>query len=366
MRLLWLFFFLSLAELTFGQHSYLMHVSGGSLLPHRESVRPLITEHLLGADFQWRKKVSGNEIWHQLYGLPELGILFNFSNLGNKGVLGQQWSLSPFIQLPLGKNHRSIRQHLQFGLGVGYTNTVWDVENNVKSTVLSSHFNASILLEYGLEGDLNGRRKERKHRLFWSTGVRLHHFSNAAWKMPNLGTNNFLVLVGLGMQFKPETASEKTMNFKSLDFKPWSLLVSYGLGFRENNPPLGVRHAIHTLRLEGTKRITAKSSIGLSPEILFNRSLAPLLTTEESTPSTSDLLQAGLALQYTMHFDQVRFHAMMGTYVHNKSDFRGALYSRIGLRYQFGQHFSTHLMLKTHAFKADHAEIGIAYQLGSI
>jgi hypothetical protein len=365
MRLLWLFFFLSLAELTFGQNSYLTRVSGGSLLPHRESVRPLITDHLVGAEFQWRKKVSGKEVWHQLYALPELGVLLNYANLGNKGILGEQWSLTPFIFLPLGNNERRTRQHLQFGLGVGYTNTVWSLESNVKSTVLSSHFNASILLEYGLEGDLNARREDRKQRLFWSAGCRIHHFSNAAWKMPNLGTNNLLLFVGLGMQFKPETAAAKTMNFESLDFRPWSFLISYGLGFRENNPPLGVRHAIHTLRLEGTKRLTPKSSIGLSPEILFNRSLAPLLSIEGSSPSTSELLQAGLALQYTMHFDQVSFHAMMGTYVHNKSDFRGGLYSRIGLRYQFGKHFSTHLMLKTHAFKADHAEVGIAYQLGT-
>ncbi len=341
-----------------------MNASGGSLLPHRKSVRPLITDHLVGGELQWRRRVSGNEHWHQLYALPELGVMMNYSDIGNHAILGKQWSLNPFILLPLGNQGKYLRHHLLFGLGIGFTNKVWNLENNTKNTAISSRFNASILLEYGLEGDFNRKQENVERKLFWSAGLRLHHFSNAAWKMPNLGTNNLALLLGIGMRFRTSTEpAEHLENSSPFERKTGTLQVSYGLGFRENNPPLGTKHAIHTLRLEFSQRLSEKSSLGLSPEVLFNRSLAPFFQSEDEGFSNLDLIQGGLAAQYVLHFSKVSFNAMIGAYVLNKSAIRGDVYARIGLRGQINHRLSAHLMLKAHGFKADHAELGLAYRV---
>ncbi|MDG1767220.1 MAG: hypothetical protein P8H98_10540, partial [Flavobacteriales bacterium] len=111
-------------------------------------------------------------------------------------------------------------------------------------------------------------------------------------------------------------------------------------------------------------RISPKSSIGLSPEILYNRSLEALLRRDGATHEVQDLLQAGIAAHYALHFSRMTFNGMVGAYVFNQSDYRGTLYYRVGLRYAITPKLSSHLMLKTHAFKADHAEVGIAYRLG--
>ena len=364
MRCLFVLCFLFLAEITSAQNSWLVNVQGGSLMAHRESIRPLITDHLLGAELQWSKRLSGKENWHQLYRLPALGISFTYADLGNENAIGKQFALTPFIELLIGKDKRALEQHLQFGLGIGYTDKVWDLQENLKGLVLSSHFNASIFLQYALKGDfsfLGDEERSRNRSLFWSAGVRLHHFSNASWKMPNLGTNNLLAFAGIGLKMG-EAPVQKVADKSFSRVKRF--VLSYGIGFRENNPPLGVKHAMHTLRLEALQRISPKSSIGLSPEILYNRSLEALLRRDGATHEVQDLLQAGIAAHYALHFSRMTFNGMVGAYVFNQSDYRGTLYYRVGLRYAITPKLSSHLMLKTHAFKADHAEVGIAYRLG--
>jgi len=364
MRCFFVLCFLFLAEVASAQNSWFANIQGGSLMAHRESIRPLITDHLLGTELQWSKRLNGNKNWHQLYRLPSLGISFSYADLGNKNAIGKQFALTPFIELPIGKDKRALEQHLQFGLGIGYTDKVWDLQENLKSLVLSSHFNASIFLQYALKGDfsfLGDEERSRNSSLFWSAGLRLHHFSNAAWKMPNLGTNNLLAFAGIGM--KMGEAPEQKVADKSFS-KVKQFVLSYGIGFRENNPPLGVKHAMHTLRLEALQRVSPKSSIGLSPEILYNRSLEALLRRDGAAHEFQDLLQAGIAAHYALHFSRMNFNGMVGAYILNQSTYRGSLYYRVGLRYAFSPKLSSHLMLKTHAFKADHAELGIAYCLG--
>ena len=72
--------------------------------------------------------------------------------------------------------------------------------------------------------------------------------------------------------------------------------------------------------------------------------------------------QLGIRGGYTLHIDQMQLFLQTGVYVLDTYQKDGLLYSRVGLRYYFTEHMAVNLSLKTHLFRADYAEFGLAYR----
>ncbi|MGB0424263.1 MAG: acyloxyacyl hydrolase, partial [Flavobacteriales bacterium] len=270
-----------------------------------------------------------------------------------------QFSISPYIDLPLQEQPKKVNQWLKLGFGIGYATKVWDLEDNVKALVIGSPFNAAIGLQYAAE-------IKASKSVFIRSGIRISHFSNASFKLPNLGTNNFTLFVAASIE-RSERLRRIENKRKEDDIllapsKKWTQIISYNIGFRENFPPDGPKHAVHTLRYRISKTAKGKSSWGAFAEGTYNRSLEALLHDGKPIP-TGDLFQSGVGGVYGLHFGRTQFDFMTGIYAVNQYSQRGPVFNRFGIQHQFTEHLRAQMMLKTHYSKADHFALGVAYEL---
>ncbi|MEZ4800435.1 MAG: acyloxyacyl hydrolase [Flavobacteriales bacterium] len=192
----------------------------------------LVQGHSFGGSVQYFKKLSGEKPWHYFYNFPEIGGEVTFVNTGNAKQLGDQISSSFLIKLPLNKYNSSVetksfKHYLNLGVGLGYSTKIWDLRENTQALVLGSHFNASVILHY--EAAL---WSSSKYQL--TLGLRIHHFSNGAFQLPNLGTNN--ISISTGFRFL-ENKTNGTAAPEPQSFKEWRTYISAVGGLKEISPP---------------------------------------------------------------------------------------------------------------------------------
>lgn len=336
------------------QHYLVGGIHGGFNVPHRKEIRNLVTGHSKAVELGVEWAPNRSKEWHFRYSDPYLGVDLFAVDLGNREQLGSQFSLIPYVRLPL---HQGKNTHeLKMGVGLGYATKTWDLDENIKGLVMGSHFNAALLLQYGFRFNVSPK-------LQLITGLRMNHFSNGAYTLPNLGTNNASVYVAARWRTQTEIAEPLPDVLLKNDFQKWTPSVILATGVRENAPPLGPKYFVFALRAMIERRVTFKSGLMASVDGYLNNSLKPLLERDgEWNDNPADALQLGIAAGYVLHFDPMEFHIMMGGYVRSAYTGQGLLYHRFGLRYFFGEHWSANFMLKTHFAKADHAELGLGYR----
>jgi hypothetical protein len=331
----------------------------GFVIPHKPELRNIITGRAYSIETSVEWLMTGKKQWHYDYGHPSLGIDFHYSDLGNPKNLGQQISLSAFVKMPFNKQ-KGFAHSFELGSGVGYATVVWDLEDNLKGVMIGSHFNTSIFLQYNAVIPI-GKSLEIR------SGLRVHHLSNGAMILPNLGTNNVSVFVGLGgggstqkrNELLPTLDSHRQESFS----KYFTHSLFYGLGKKAILPPGRKSYWTHTLSELSLFRISPKSSIGLGLDLFYNTAVKELIIrNEDYAPSNSDVIQLGVAVGYALHFDKVELDIVVGTYLRNKYKGSGAVYNRWGLKYHLTEHLYGVLMLKSHLAKADHPELGIGWR----
>jgi hypothetical protein len=336
----------------------------GFIVPHTKQMTHLIQGHSFGFHTAVMKELR-SQPWHAAYHFPEHGFDFTYIHTGNKKQLGQQLALSYLLNLPLNRqkkadqrNH-SFRNWLGLGIGAGYTSQIWDLRDNHQSPVIGSHLNIALTLQYSA-------RIAQWQRGELRTGLRITHFSNGAFQIPNLGTNNAGIF--LSYLFKdnsnPKTAITSAINkTHRLEYqKEWRHSLFIGAGLKEIQPPIRKKYPAYTFTALTEKRLSYKSSLGMGMDLFYNTSLKTVqerLSLKEV--SNGEIIQLGIALSYTMHFRDFELKMQQGFYLHDQFNLDGKLYNRFGLRYRLNNHWFAQLTLKTHFAKADYGEWGFGY-----
>jgi hypothetical protein len=330
-------------------------IHGGFVIPHRAEMSHLITGHAAGFSVARMHHFSGKKTWHHAFNFPRHGFELYMSSTGNNDALGHHFATSYLLELPLQtknkntSNNRFFKHSLTLGLGVGYSTKRWDLETNHQAPVLGSHTNASISLLYLIQ--LSPR---------WQGGLRMTHFSNAAFQLPNLGTNTISLSLRYNTRaLRPKTCSEQW----ELPEKKWIFSATLAGGLKEVLPPTERKYAAGSLTFFADKRMRFKSSFGAGVDLLYNSSLEQLLQKVPAfNGSRTQVAQIGALLGYTLHFDPFDIRIQQGFYVRSLWKDYGFMYQRIGIRYHFTGNWLASLHLKTHFAKADYAELGVGYQ----
>lgn len=332
-------------------------VHRGFLIPHRPEARHLQQGHTTGAAFHWSKRAKG--AWYFVYAKPEIGLDAYFTTTGNRQQLGDQIAAHLYARLPL---HKRRVHNVKTGFGVGYATKTWDLEDNTRALMLGSHLNAAILLEY----------EWRPLQTRWNPrfGVRLQHFSNGAFQLPNLGTNVVSVFIGVSNSWHPvASATERVMRDFAVDslsqsIGHWTWMVNGAFGVREVGDPMGSKHGVFHLGFMGARRWSYKSSWSAGLDIYYNRSMRALLAENDVPPSVRRQLLAGVNVGYGLHMNQWVIRIIQGVYAVDPYGGYGRFYQRIGVRYWATPKCFLQFLLKTHFARADHAELGIGYAIG--
>ncbi len=335
---------------------------GGFVVPHHKSVTHLIQGHSSGFHLYANRLTDGTKYWHEAYNAPEHGVDFTYTNTGNPEQLGQQYSTSYLLNLPLnGKRYtegflrisnRGFRHWVGLGMGVGYTTRRWDLENNHQAAMLGSRINIALSLQYAVRmvSFKNGELR---------SGIRLSHLSNGAFQLPNLGTNN----AGLFVSY---VVGNNRASFMKVIPAPMyhRSIFSVGIvsGLKEIPPPTGRKYAAVVISTLAERRVSYKSAFGLGIDAFYDASLRPLvLQRVGESVSAMQVMQLGAVCSYSLFFDRFALKIQQGFYVMDSFRLNGSLYHRAGLRYLIGNHLYAQLTLKTHFAKADYGELGIGY-----
>lgn len=337
---------------------------GGFVIAHHKSMAHLVQGHSSGGYLYAKRLVNGSKYWHEAYNMPEHGVDVTFTNTGNPQQLGQQFSISYLLNLPLnGKRYAEdylrisspgYHHWLGLGLGFGYSTKSWDLETNHQAAVLGSQGNVAISLQYSA----------RLMMLKWGevrAGFRLSHLSNGAFQLPNLGTNNASLFVGYVV------GRTRSSYMKIIPEPKWErYLFSFGLvgGFKEIPPPTGRKYATGVFSSLAEKRVSYKSAFGLGLDVLFDSSTKPLVAQRRDILiRNAEAIQVGALLSYSLFFDRFSLKIQQGFYLRDQQRINTMLYHRVGLRYALGRQWYAQLTLKTHFAKADYGELGFGYVL---
>jgi hypothetical protein len=343
-----------------GHWSVMVSPNGGFVIPHHESVTHLIQGHSVGLHVYVHRKTDGRKYWQSAYNFPECGADFTAMNSGNSKQLGNQYSSSYLVNLPLNRRHQifdkselsdsKFMHWIGLGIGLGYSTQRWDLESNHQAPMLGSRLNAAISFQYSLRLAAFSFGEFR-------AGFRVSHFSNGAFQLPNLGTNNAGVFLSYATT-KHAHLKVQSIPSPTIERYIWSVGVVSGL--KEILPPNGRKYTASVLSFLGEKRVSYKSAFGVGVDVLFDASSIALEEQRSGTkPEVSQAIQVGGLLSYSLFFDRLSFKMQQGYYLRDEFRINGSLYHRFGLRYAVGRSIYAQLTLKTHFAKADFGEIGI-------
>ena len=327
---------------------------GGFIMVHRYNMRHLIKSHILGGELSIGQTNFDDSFYNHVYNFPEKGISFYYTNLGNPKQLGNVFALIPYMHLPVNKSRNLL---VKSGVGLGYfTATYHQTENNLNN-VISSNLTVAVNTQLHKNWKIS-----ESIELFNKIGMT--HFSNAAFKMPNLGIN--LVTTSVGFRFSTLPTPNFDRKNKNEFDKDQKSYFEAGLstGIKEAGGPGGLKYGIINANFAYVYPLSFKSEIFLWTDFFYDRSLEIRLAGENWKKSTTaDFIQTGMIGGYRLRYNKLSFMIAMGAYTYTRYKGLGNLYHRVGIRYQITDRIGFNTTLKTHFAIADFAEWGIVYRI---
>lgn len=326
----------------------------GFIMPHHNEIQTLLRGHVKSAELFCEKETSGEKEWHKQYNNPLVGLSIYYADLGNPEQIGQAVGLYPHVGFWLLKNNK-FRLVQRMGWGLGYLSKRFDRVENYKNIVIGSSINALVNLSTGAEYSLSPYLTTRFM-------VSLTHFSNASFRQPNLGYN----IPSLSLGFVYRLSPGKEANYTDTTFKEYAkrdFAISLTGGAKEVVPAGGNKYAAFAFSAEQTFRFSYKGAWVLSADVYCNTSHVDRLRRDTIDATMAEILQPGISTYYRMYMGKVSVSYGMGVYLYTKLKDDGYFYHRLITRYQFHPRIFSQIVLKSHFFKADFAEIGFGFRL---
>jgi hypothetical protein len=328
----------------------------GFIIPHHSSLVYLIEDHAKAWDVNVSYFTKGDKLWQQYYRIPELGLGFYHANLGNPEYLGKANALYGFIRIPIVYKN-VFHFNYSLGGGIAFLNNPFNVETNIYDIAIGSKANAFIDLGLSLEIKI-------VKSLLFTTGLQFTHYSNGAWKVPNLGLN--IPAASAGLKYYPGNYQQPDKkNYKELKAafaRKYEFWLSYSGGIRENPPPNGRKFYVSAFCFNAEKQFTPRRKFGTGLDIFYDSSIRARLRNDSTALNESYNFRSGIHISHDVIFNKVSFTMQAGAYFYTKeTKGDGYIYSRFGFRVKITKHLATILTLKTHFFKADVIEWGLGY-----
>lgn len=165
--------------------------------------------------------------WVKYYKFPTVGISLACSDLGNREILKNEFSIVPYIMF---KTSRDPRRSIDFkiGLGASYFNHPFHPIYNPENKVIGSKFTWAF--QFFLYKNIVAT-----HRLNLKVGLGLLHHSNAHTTIPNYGLNSGMISIAAqfaNKQYEPDFAV-KYDNLSIDSKKHYFIQARLGYGWHE-------------------------------------------------------------------------------------------------------------------------------------
>lgn len=328
-------------------------ISGGAvagvLLPHHSEMRYLVDGHIKSAELNIHLRTDGTKDWHHWYNFPTWGISLNYFDFSTD-LLG--WGTSAIFGVGLDLDQKK-RIQLKMGVGGGYIDRPFNLDENFQQTAIGSHINASLSM--GLHTTI----RISDH---WELqpGLTIHHFSNGAFKVPNSGIN--MALLKLIVAYDGSGGINPEREEKKPEANQASLFFGSTFGFKQTAPFYNTRYFAMNVFTTWQKRLTPKTSLGGEFGMNYNASNMARHEERKKPVQPGDNYRAFLGVHHMLHFDPFAFRFQVGGYLWPSFEEDGLIFFRYHLVYQM-EKMNFFVGLKSHFAKADHAELGLAYRI---
>src|SRR4030042_3893561 len=192
----------------------------GFIIPHSNRVRAISGSNPWGAELEFTWLLMGEKSWRYCSCYPRAGLSFFFISFANPEILGNSYSLFPFIEPLIGAAGR-VYGSVRFGIGPTYLDNVYDSVDNPLNKFYSSSISFVVLLRAGINYRITDKFSIRLSGSF-------NHISNGGIQYPNAGIN--YPTLGLGMDFRINPLPfEYRIKDKSLQLVPYKGRVDVSL-----------------------------------------------------------------------------------------------------------------------------------------
>jgi len=328
----------------------------GSILPHSNQIRQLITDHPDGFMLVVNKKTFGDKEWESRLNYPDFGLTLHYQDNKNES-LGDMYGLFAHF------NFYFLKRKLMFrvGEGIAYNTNPYDRVDNPLNLAFSTKFMPATLFM------LNYTQSNIYEGLGVNVGGFLMHHSNGTMKAPNTSTNTVAANIGLSYTF--DHKNERTYIPRNISDSTFTEPIRYNFAFRsgiQSSRTIGLgEFPFYTFSGFVDKRISRSSAFQLGADLFISRMLKeeiayksvsfPELNIDPNTAST----RVGAFVGYEMFINQLSLEGQLGLYVLDEYKSNSNLYQRLGVKYHLLNHFFISTGLKTHFSKAETLEFSI-------
>ena len=327
-------------------------IGDGFIVAHRPSVVHVLQKHTRSFEIDYTFKTHNKKDWEEIYNFPELGIGYQFFNLGNPTELGTAQGLFGLIKFNLW-NTKSSTLTTHLGIGVGYVSKPFNTTNNYKNILIGSKINATITtgVEYSFR---------LSHQTFFNAGINLTHYSNGSSNVPNMGIN--LASINAGIQHFLNTPIKSNKEKFNLQRKSHIAFLLAG-GVKQTYPPNSPKYAIGVFTSDYILPIKNKSIVAIGGDFYYDKSRQIELNENQIEYNNFNLgMRAGIHFGYGLQAGKCSGQIQTGYYLYNPFHFDGRIYSTLTIRYQINEHLFACFNLKSHFARADYFQYGIGYQ----
>ncbi len=325
----------------------------GFILPEYQFLNYLSRDYTRTTEFSLKKETKGNTPWETLYGNPEYGLRFVYSDLGNESALGSVYGLYPYIGIQL-VQFKKFSLFNETGIGISYVSKTFDLEENYLNVAVGSHYNIHFNMRMSLRFKVN-------EKLGLNAGLSFDHFSNANTSAPNLGINYIAWNGGLYYRLGKE-GEKKNSEFPDQE-KTWKKELVLNIGGKRSRALSKEYYRTQSISFEFRKNCFKALHLGVGADLFYDDSVEDQLQKQEKKFEGKDNYQTGFHLSQTFIYSHFSVGIQQGLYVGLKEKVEGySLYNRMVLKYQMHNRLSFRFSMKSHLHILDYPEIGIGYK----
>jgi len=258
-------------------------IMGGSIMPNIPNYPKTGINYGLHLNIgYWHPSYKNN--WSTFYNSPYIGVQIGHNSLGNKEIFGHQFSILPFIRIPIKKSFE-----IKLAYGIAYYTKYYNVDNNPENLFigasLSWAFNLFIYKKWYLNNNMD-----------LLLGAGFMHGSNGHIQLPNFGINSGVM--SLALRYFPKG-------------RELYLIIRQGVGTHELGGTINP--------IGGKNRIV--SATGINMGWLFKRHI---------------LLRTGITYKQYRHYYHYIKKNKLEEYLNNSAWSSSALTATLGVEFLIG------------------------------
>ncbi|MEM9050487.1 MAG: acyloxyacyl hydrolase [Bacteroidota bacterium] len=345
----------STEEVTGGMN-ILANAHYGYVIPEYSSFTLLTVDPVHSLEFTAEKRLGNRNPWNQVFNHPTVGFTFFYTTLGNDEIHGSEYSLFPYVLLPI-IERKKFKAGISLGLGLGYVTKTYDQETNPFNVVVGSHLNVHFQTKIDLRYALT-------EKIGVQTGLAFGHLSNANTAEPNIGINNGTVYLGLSYKLKNESikVSEDAFELSREVFYE----IALAPGFKSTRALRDSRHFTFSATGDIWKPVSPIVAFGIGPDVFYDGSAETELLSDPST-EYKPVMQwsTGIHGSFSLRYDRLRLILQAGVYLGLQNEVEDeSIYNRAMVRYMVSDEFLVYFAMKSHLHILDHPEFGFGYRWG--